>query len=178
MHNILGYYLDEHFKAVEGFENYLVSNYGRILNLDTGRILKPRSNNGYQAVMLCKNGEEKQVFVHRLVAQAFIPNIENKPQVNHIDENKANNHLSNLEWVTAKENINHGTRTERQAKAKCKPVLVLDIDYNEVGVFDSIKQACEVLSVDRGNASKVASGKQPHTKNLVFAYVADLEEVI
>lgn len=174
----LGYFLDETFKQVQGFENYLVSNYGRILNLDTGRILKPRSIMGYQGVTLYKNGKEKQVFVHRLVAQEFIPNPENKPQVNHIDENKQNNHLSNLEWATAKQNANHGTRNARLGKATSKKVLVLDIEYQEVGVFESIKQACEILNINNGNASKVANGKLKQTKNLIFAHVADLEEVI
>lgn len=178
MHNILGYYLDEQFKQIEGYENYLVSNYGRVLNLDTGRVLKPRNTSGYQQVSLWKENNQKHEYIHRLVAQAFIPNIENKPQVNHIDENKHNNHVSNLEWATVKENVNHGTRTERQAKALFKPVLVLDIDYNEVGFFDSIKQACEVLNVNEGNASSVAKGKLSHTKNLIFAYVGDLEEVV
>lgn len=175
----LGCFLDETFKQVQGFENYLVSNHGRILNLDTGRILKPCTNtNGYHYVVLSKEGKAKNFLVHRLVAQAFIPNIENKPQVNHIDENKKNNHLSNLEWATVKENANHGTRNERLSKAISKKVLVLDIDYNQVGEFESLTKACTTLKVDRSDASRVARGKKQHVSNLIFAYLDDLEEVM
>ena len=110
----------EIYAPIDGFPNYLVTSYGRVLSLKDNngkdRILEIKQNSGnrhYFYVMLSNNSKKKRLSVHRLVAQAFIPNPENKPQVNHIDEDKANNHVSNLEWVTAKENCNHGTRNER-----------------------------------------------------------------
>ena len=110
----------EKYATIDGFPDYLVTSYGRILSLKHGDIreLKQSVNNReYFQVNLSKNGKIYKKLVHRLVAQAFIPNPDNKIQVNHIDEDKTNNCVSNLEWVTAKENCNHGTRNERMSKS-------------------------------------------------------------
>ena len=119
------YDMDEIWKPIEGYEDlYQVSSYGRVKSNDRteicknglvrfreGKILKPHQNyNGYLWVSLCKNDKRKKNKIHRLVAQAFIPNINNKPQVNHIDGNKHNNNLKNLEWVTSKENMEHAIK--------------------------------------------------------------------
>ena len=75
-----------------------------------------KANNGYAHIQLFRGGQGKIHLVHRIVATVFIPNPDRKPQVNHIDEDKMNNNVSNLEWVTAKENMNHGTRLSRHLK--------------------------------------------------------------
>ena len=102
----------EIWRDVEGYGGkYQVSNLARVRSLYRGKtkLLKPDTiHTGYLRVTLCKDGKTKYPFVHRLVAQAFIPNPDNKPQVNHIDGDKTNNYVSNLEWVTAAENIHHG----------------------------------------------------------------------
>ena len=101
---------------------YEVSNLGRVRSVDRvdsrgrrleGRILKQNKNKGYLSVALCG----KVFKVHRLVATVFVPNPNNLPQVNHLDENKHNNRVDNLEWVTAKDNMNYGTRNQRASKA-------------------------------------------------------------
>lgn len=114
----------EIYAPIDGFPNYLVTSKGRVLSLKdrhcNNRILelKQRKNkrNGYMQVDLHKDGKKRTMRVHRLVAKAFIPNPENKPEVNHIDEDKTNNHVFNLEWMTGKENVNHGTCIERMRK--------------------------------------------------------------
>ena len=120
----------EIYKTIEGYEDYEVSNLGNVRSLNyrktnKEKVLKPTLCRGYEQVCLCKNKIKKMYKVHRLVAQAFIPNPNNLPQVNHKDENKANNMVwvnedgsidydkSNLEWCTASYNVNYGTSIER-----------------------------------------------------------------
>ena len=113
----------ERFAPIEGFPDYQITSHGRVFSLKSGEFKELKSRkirNDYIRVALSKNGEKYYRYVHRLVAQTFIPNPDNKPCINHIDENKTNNHVSNLEWVTAKENMNHGTRNERAGKAISK----------------------------------------------------------
>ena len=126
---------------VKGYEDlYQVSNKGRVKSLGNDKsrkekILKPQGTRlGYLQIMLCKGGERKMHQVHRLVLMTFAPceNMENL-QVNHLDENKENNQLNNLEWVTCKENINHGTHNDRVAEkntnGKCSiPIAQLTQD--------------------------------------------------
>ena len=121
-------------KPVKGYEGYYeVDQFGRVFGLE--RIIKVNDNGrnyekpiagkqlkqsmhtkGYKTVSLTKNGKTKTLFVHRLVAEAFIPNVDNLPMVNHKDEDKTNNFVENLEWCTNDYNINYGTARKRQAK--------------------------------------------------------------
>lgn len=92
---------------VPSYEGYYVSNFGRVKSFYTGKILKPAISLGYLFVHLCNNSKRKIFYVHRLVAQLFVSNPDNKPQINHRDGNRLNNHISNLEWCTSAENIKH-----------------------------------------------------------------------
>lgn len=105
----------ERWKKIEGYENYSVSSEGRVRNDRTGYILKPMlDTGGYCQVKLYPNN--RRVSLHRLVANAFIPNPNNLPQVNHINEDKTDNRVENLEYCTAQYNINYGTCVERAIK--------------------------------------------------------------
>ena len=112
----------EEWRPIEGYEGlYEVSNIGRVRSVDRfyyrlhkGKVLSPTKDRyGYLTVTLNCNGKSKTIKIHRLVAQAFLPNPDNLPQVNHKDEDKTNNNVDNLEWCTAKYNVNFGTRQER-----------------------------------------------------------------
>lgn len=100
---------------------------------------KSKDKDGYLIVNLNKNNKCYKKKIHRLVAEVFISNPENKPQVNHIDENKQNNCYLNLEWVTNKENSNHGTKTERTTKALSEPIYGVNVDNGYIAEFQSAK---------------------------------------
>ena len=150
----------ETFVKVVGFENYEVSNLGRVRNIKSGRILKPQlRRDGYLRHCLYENNKQKNLLLHRIVATAFIDNPEGKPQVNHIDENKLNNDLSNLEWCTVRENMIHGTRTKRIAEKNFKKVIQLDLNDNVLNVFESMRQAERETGIDTSHISKCCNGK-------------------
>ena len=135
----------EIWKPVAGFENYEVSNLGRVKSLNyshTGKekILKPfKRKDGYLQVILCRNGKVKKFSVHRLVATAFIPNPYGFEQVNHKDENKINNCVSNLEFCTPKYNTNYGNRTKRQAASMTNhPALSKPVEASKYEDFSEI----------------------------------------
>lgn len=122
----------EWWKVIINYENYMVSNFGRVKSLPRlvkngrgggiltkERILKTKiCRNGYEMVCLCKNSRTKWFLIHRLVAEAFIPNPDNLPEVNHKDENKLNNFVDNLEWCDHNYNINYGTCRKRISKSR------------------------------------------------------------
>lgn len=99
---------------IVGYEKlYGITEDGKVWSHRQNRFLKTQLNiNGYLKIGLCKDGIQKRFFIHRLVARRFIPNLDSKLQVNHIDMNKLNNHVSNLEWCTNQENMNHRTSYE------------------------------------------------------------------
>ena len=151
----------ETFVKIEGFENYEVSNLGKVRNIKSGRIIKPSLNkNGYLRLWLCENNKKKYLYLHRIIATAFIDNSEEKPCVNHIDENKTNNDLSNLEWCTERENAIHGTRTKRAAEKHFKKVIQLDLNDNVLNEFESMVQAEQETGVSRRNISSCCNGKR------------------
>lgn len=135
----------EQWKDIIYEKDYQISNLGRIKSFKWGkeRILKQsQCMNGYYYVCLSKNGIVKNYFVHRLVAEAFIPNPNNLPCVNHKDEDKSNNIVSNLEWCDVKYNTNYGTRNKRIGKSNTngklsKPVLQYTLDGQFVKEWSS-----------------------------------------
>ena len=162
--------MEEVWCPIKGFENiYEVSDQGRVRSLKFGkeRILKPgKIQNGYLKVNLWKNGEMKQCKVHRLVAQTFIPNPDNLPQVNHKDENKTNNSVQNLEWCDQKYNINYGTRTDRCSK----PVLQYTKSGELVGEWKSATDVQRTLGYFGTYISACCNGKLKSSYNFIWKF--------
>ena len=150
----------ETFVKIEGFENYEISNLGKVRNIKSGIMLKPWiTKDGYLRHCLYKHNKRKNLLLHRIIATSFIDNHEEKPCVNHIDENKLNNDLSNLEWCTERENVIHGTRTKRAAEKLSKKVIQLDLNDNVLNEFESMRQAERETGVSVGNISSCCNGK-------------------
>ena len=161
----------EIWKPIEGFEElYHVSNYGRVKstiphNGTNERILKPHSvGRGYLQIGLHKEGKTYDKLIHRLVAEAFIDNPNNLPCVNHKDENKGNNHVQNLEWVSYKENDNYGTRNKRNAEARInhpnmsKIVLQYSLDGTFIKEYHSVQEVERQLGFNQGNIASCCRG--------------------
>lgn len=123
--------VEEIWKTCSDFDMYEVSNLGQVRNKKTKRVLKEATQGGYKCVGLMLNGKTISCRVHRLVAKEFIENPENKPQVNHIDKNRSNNIVSNLEWTTAKENSIHRSTGVIQTTNQNIQVWRVDKDTNE-----------------------------------------------
>lgn len=123
-------------KAIKGFENYLVSDTGRVYSLKRGRYLKAIKNrDGYLRVGLCKNGKIKFSLIHRLVAEAFIVNPENKPTVDHINRIKTDNRVENLRWASYSEQNKNQSHINQVSKTKEKyGVPIIEVINDEVSV--------------------------------------------
>lgn len=163
--------MNEVWKDIEGYEGlYQVSNLGRIKSLGRTiirrtrygtlapytikpRILKPKRCQAdyYQVGLFPMEGKAAVAKIHRLVAQAFIPNPDNLPEVNHKDENKANNRADNLEWCTHVENCNYGTRNARVIEKSSKAVLQMDADGNVIAEYPSVIEASRATGIGRRN---------------------------
>lgn len=121
--------------------NYSVSDIGEIKNDITNKLLKLSIQQGYYHVNLSINKKSKRFRVHRLVAEAFIPNPENKPYVNHIDGCRSNNNVNNLEWCTPMENTQHAVKTGLMKPTREKSVIQYDMDGNKIAEYISISEA-------------------------------------
>lgn len=169
---------NEIWKPVVGYEGkYEVSNMGRVKSLDYNKtdkraLMKPQLCKGYLRVLISSNGKRKQRLIHRLVAQAFIPNPNNLPEVNHKDEDKTNNRVENLEWCDRSYNINYGTRNKRMSKINVnnpkisKPIEQYSIYYpNElIKVWPSISEIKRQLGYDDSLIGRVCSEEPKHKK--------------
>lgn len=154
---------------------YEVSSLGRVRSLDyrhDGRVqvLKPITHaNGYLQVTLYKDGKCKKCTVHRLVAEAFLPNVEGLSQVNHKDECKTNNAVSNLEWCTASYNLQYGTAPSRRAAAQSKPVEQRTKDGRLLTTWPSLMEAWRQTGIR--HISECCNGKQYTAGGFIWRYV-------
>lgn len=165
------------FKDIIGFSQYKISTDGQIVN-SKGHILSQSiGNNGYYRVHLCKNGRAKWYSVHKLVAETFIPNPLHLPEVNHKDENKLNNEISNLEWCNSKYNRNYGTRNKRISKAKTNNNLSQPVKCVETNViYPSIMEAQRQTGVFNTAIGKVCKGDRKTAGHYHWVYINNNEE--
>lgn len=185
----------EEWRAIEGTNGmYEVSNTGKVrsnnyLGHGVTKEIKPHvKKSGYVELRIYINGKRKSCRLHRLVADAFIPNLENKPQVNHKDGNKQNNYVDNLEWSTASENIRHavqnGLRENAREKARERgkitilrmhelqktPIIATCIETGEETYFDSQQEAAEKLHLNKSKICCVVKGQRNRTGGYSFRY--------
>lgn len=162
----------EEWKDIKGYEGYYqISSYGNVKSLDrickngNGFFLKKgcylkqiKDRNGYLCVVLQKHGSRKFKLIHRLVAEEFIKKDEGKNEINHKDENKSNNHFSNLEWCSRSYNMNYGSRP--YTNSKC--VVQMDDDNNIISTYLSISEADRITGINYRNIANCCIGIAKH----------------
>lgn len=176
----------EQWRKIKGFEElYEVSSEGRVRSLDRyvtgvdsiarkhfGKVLSPGFTHGYAFVYLndAERGRKRRCYVHRLVGEAFIPNPQNLPQINHKDECRAHNNVRNLEWCNAKYNINYGKHTHRVGEALSIAIVAYDMYAGKTWRYSSAAAASRELSLDTAHIAKVLKGKSNSHKGYIFMY--------
>jgi hypothetical protein len=167
----------EIWSEISDYPNYEVSILGNIRNKKTKYILKSKEKNGYYRVTLMKNKQKCDVSIHRIVAKTFIKNEDKtKNTVNHIDGDKLNNNLNNLEWVSQKENIKHAIDNNLINTRKC-PVIQYDLNKNQIEIFDSIKEITEKYGFDRSFIIRACKNQVSSAYGYKWEYV-DKQEII
>ena len=167
----LSYPVDSRYEGI-----YEVSSCGQVRRLHKDKrsspfkILKLDTLRGYKKVHLYKNGSGKSFQVHRLVAEAFIPNPDNLPQVNHIDEDHSNNYVENLEWCDRKYNMRYGTAIKRSREKANKKVIRCDKEWNELKIYNSVEETRED-GFEPKHVSDCALGKRKTHGGFKWKYV-------
>ena len=173
--------MKEIWKDIPNYEGkYQISNYGRVKSLNYNKtkqrkLLKPDIRRDYLCVTLFKNNIRNRIQIHRLVAIVFIPNKLNLPCVNHIDGNKQNNHINNLEWCTHKENINHAIRTNLRnfnmgKNPNAKKINQYDKNGNFIKQWNCIKEITNQLGVSRDCIYECCIAKCKTAKGYIWKY--------
>lgn len=180
--------LEEIWKRINGYEEYEISNLGRVKSFKRdrkGKIMKPKFSGEYLAVTLCADGQQERKTIHRLVAEHFIPNPSGLPWVNHKDGNKLNNKITNLEWVTPSENNNHayeiglkkGVKGEKHGRSKLNEIDVITIYHLAKSEVIPIKKIADKFGVTFQTVSDIKLEKRwKHLTNPQAERVQDLEE--
>lgn len=165
--------MNEFWREIDGFSNYRISSFGKIKNVKTNKILSlQKASNNYVKVHLWKDNCDNYMFLHRLLAETFIPNPNNYKVVNHIDGNKYNNSLCNLEWCTHSENLKHAYNTNLRSitenckekmrengKKRRKSVVQYDLQGKKIGVYESLSLASKITNIPASTISRHCRNK-------------------
>lgn len=173
--------MKEEWRDIKGYEGkYKISNKGRVMSLYKkntpykgayrSKIMIPQIAWKYYCVDLLKNGKRRKSLIHRLVADAFIPNPENLLFVNHKDENKLNNNVSNLEWCTKEYNINYGSRNKVASIKLSKPVVQMNLNGEFIALHPSLKIAGLKTNTSPSSISNVCSGRRSKANGFKWKY--------
>lgn len=164
--------MEDNLKEVRGFPNYWISPKGKVMSEKgrTLRELKPdKTHDGYLRVVLCKEGKPFKKPIHRLVAEAFISNPSELAHVNHLDEDKENNTVENLEWCSIKHNMNYGNRNSKISQKLSRKVVATDKSGNVVHYFKSTQEAA-YYGFTQTSVAACCRGKRKSHKGLRWAY--------
>lgn len=167
---------EEEWRDVLGFEElYQVSNFGNVRTIKNGEaeMSQQENRNGYMTVHLRNKGVERRVMVHRLVAEAFIPNPDELRDVNHKNGDKSDNRVENLEWASHSDNMTHSFR---KLGKNVRHIVQLDLDNNFIERWNSIIEASEATGICRTDIGECCRGNRKHTKGYKWKYEEDYEE--
>lgn len=176
----------EIWKVIEEYPNYMVSSIGRVKSLNYNRtgkekILKPYKNpDGYLQVILSKDGKIKSCKTHRLVAQAFIPNTDNKPCIDHINTNRTDNRVENLRWVTHTENMNNLltlNKLKGENNYKAKSIIQFSKDGDFIKKWDCQADIERELNILKSSISNCCSGRSKTSGGYKWGYEEDYEKI-
>lgn len=157
--------------------DYSVSTEGIVRKDTTNYILSQSSQQDYKFVTLSINGKQKRMRVHRMVAETFLLNPENKPYVNHKDGNRGNNNLDNLEWVTPSENTQHAVNTGLFVSGRARPVIQYSLNGDEMATFESATEAARQTGGSQSKITMCCRRQRESANDYQWRYADDIQDV-
>lgn len=174
---------NEVWLPITDYPNYMISNLGNVKSLSNNKTRKEKilknvkNRGGYLQVFLSKNGKVKRYYIHRLVAEHFLPNLDYKPEIDHINTNKSDNRVENLRWCSHKENINNLLTKDKMSKNKLgiehpnsKPILQFTLDKKLVRKWNCATDVERELGIYQTNISKCCKGKYKSAGGFKWQY--------
>lgn len=161
------------YRPINEFPKYLACSDGYVINAETGHVMAGTvKKTGYvETILIDENGKPHYRLLHRIIAEAFVENEGNKPEVNHVDGNKENNCAENLEWVTRAENLQHAYDTGLMPNNTTpRKVYAININTGKRSEFDSIYQAAAMLGISNGNICMCCKGIRPSASGYIWGY--------